>query len=220
MSISANTNNLNYILKYADDMQLTGEAVDCIKKNTVVIKNEDIEHVRQYAFYECENLTTIDLPSVISVESEAFYRCSSLTMVNLPLATNISARVFQKCTSLASIILPSVITIYTQAFSNCTQLVTVDLPVASSMLNTIFDNCTALTTLILRNTEQMCAVGSSNVFRNTPIASGTGYIYVPSALIDSYTANTNWSSYAAQFRALEDYTVDGTVTGELDETKI
>ena len=33
-------------------------------------------------------------------------------------------------------------------------------------------------------------------------------------------AATNWSTYAAQFRALEDYTVDGTTTGELDETKI
>ena len=29
-----------------------------------------------------------------------------------------------------------------------------------------------------------------------------------------------WSTYASQIRALEDYTVDGTVTGELDPSKI
>lgn len=57
-------------------------------------------------------------------------------------------------------------------------------------------------------------------FNNTPIALGTGYIYVPRAFIDSYKAAENWSTYASQFRALEDYTVDGTVTGELDESKI
>lgn len=40
------------------------------------------------------------------------------------------------------------------------------------------------------------------------------------ALVDSYKAATNWSTYADQIRALEDYTVDGTTTGALDETKI
>ena len=53
-----------------------------------------------------------------------------------------------------------------------------------------------------------------------PIASGAGYIYVPAALVDSYKVATNWSTYAAQFRALEDYTVDGTTMGELDPNKI
>lgn len=58
------------------------------------------------------------------------------------------------------------------------------------------------------------------VANGTPIANGTGYIYVPSALIEQYKVAENWSTYASQFRALEDYTVDGTITGELDETKI
>ena len=62
--------------------------------------------------------------------------------------------------------------------------------------------------------------GTTVTLKNTPIASGTGYIYVPAALVDSYKAATNWSNFAAQFRALEDYTVDGTTTGALDPTKI
>jgi hypothetical protein len=39
-------------------------------------------------------------------------------------------------------------------------------------------------------------------------------------LVDEYKAATNWSTYAGRIRALEDYTVDGTITGELDESKI
>ena len=39
-------------------------------------------------------------------------------------------------------------------------------------------------------------------------------------LYEKYRNGTNWSTYAAQFRALEDYTVDGTITGELDPNKI
>jgi hypothetical protein len=48
-------------------------------------------------------------------------------------------------------------------------------------------------------------LASPNAFNNTPIKSGTGYIYVPATLIDSYKSATNWSTYAAQFRAIEDY---------------
>ena len=44
---------------------------------------------------------------------------------------------------------------------------------------------------------------------------------MPRALIEEYKADANWSSFELiQFRALEDYTVDGTIMGELDETKI
>jgi hypothetical protein len=45
-------------------------------------------------------------------------------------------------------------------------------------------------------------------------------IYVPSALIDSYPSSTNWVETRCTFRAIEDYTVDGTVTGELDYEKM
>jgi hypothetical protein len=34
---------------------------------------------------------------------------------------------------------------------------------------------------------------------------GTGYIYVPATLVDTYKAGTNWSTHADQIRAIEDY---------------
>lgn len=44
-----------------------------------------------------------------------------------------------------------------------------------------------------------------------------GYIYVPRDMISILQNETNWSTM--QFRALEDYTLDGTTTGEFDDEK-
>ena len=68
------------------------------------------------------------------------------------------------------------------------------------------DSCawSSLETLIIR-TNAVCTLGSANAFTCTAISNGTGYIYVPRALVDSYKAATNWSTYASQIRAIEDY---------------
>jgi hypothetical protein len=102
----------------------------------------------------------------------------------------------------------------------CSNLATVDFTAATSISQYAFHNCSKLAALTLRNTATIVTLNHTNAFMNSAIYSGTGYIYVPRALVDTYKSATNWSTYANQFRALEDYTVDGTVTGELDPTKI
>ena len=89
------------------------------------------------------------------------------------------------------------------AFYLCGNLVVADLPEVTSIDDSAFREC-ALTTLILRS-ETVASLGKTSAFNSTPIASGTGYIYVPAALVDSYKTATNWSTYANQFRAIEDY---------------
>lgn len=134
--------------------------------------------------------------SIATVGNSAFHNCTALTELDLPNATNLGD----------------------SAFSGCSALTAVDFPAVTSIGSSAFNRCSALTALILRN-ETMCTLSNTNAFNNTPIASGTGYIYVPRALVDTYKAATNWSTYAAQFRALEAYTVDGTTTGALDPAK-
>lgn len=68
-----------------------------------------------------------------------------------------------------------------------------------------FRGCISLTALILRRADAICELTDTNAFNNTPIAKGTGYVYVPAALIETYKSATNWSNYANQFRAIEDY---------------
>lgn len=68
-----------------------------------------------------------------------------------------------------------------------------------------FNVCSALTELILRKSNSICTLSNVNAINNTPIGKGTGYVYVPSALVYSYKGNTNWSAFANQIRAIEDY---------------
>ena len=142
------------------------------------------------------SITEISSSSVTSIGDSAFRSCSNLTTVDFPVATSIG---------------PS-------AFYSCRSLTTADFPVVTSIGTYAFNSCRVLKSLLLRG-NNVCTLSSTNAINSTPIKSGTGYIYVPSALIEQYKASTNWSTYSAQFRALEDYTVDGTITGELDPAK-
>jgi hypothetical protein len=64
---------------------------------------------------------------------------------------------------------------------------------------------TALETVILRKTDKICTLQVTNALSGTPIEKGTGYVYVPRDLVDAYKSASNWSTYANQIRAIEDY---------------
>ena len=143
----------------------------------------------------------------------------SIVEYNSDELVTIGISAFTMCNSLISVNFPTVTTVEISSFSDCNALVKADFATLTTLSGNAFMRATALTTFILRS-PSVCTLSGVNVFLNGPIAKGTGYIYVPSALVDSYKAATNWSRFANQFRALEDYTVDGTTTGELDPTKI
>lgn len=90
------------------------------------------------------------------------------------------------------------------SFYNCTKLEKIDFDVLEEMKDADFYKCSALTAVIIRS-PAVCTMSDSKAFKSTPIESGTGYIYVPAALVDSYKAATNWSAYADQIRAIEAY---------------
>lgn len=169
------------------------------------ISNSRVTSIINYAFYYYPNLKTVDFPAVTSIGNSAFYQCSSLTTADFPVAISISNYAFYYCSSLTTTDFPDATSIGTQAFCRCSSLTTADFPVAASIDAKAFYYCSKLTALILRKTYAVCRLLNKNAFTSTPIASGTGYIYVPSALVDSYKAATNWATYADQIRAIEDY---------------
>ena len=173
-----------------------GDIDALIDRSITEISSSSITSIGDSAFRNCSNLTTVDFPVATSIKPSAFYSCSNLTTVDFPVATSIGS----------------------YAFYSCRSLTTADFPVVTSIGTYAFNSCRVLKSLLLRG-NNVCTLSSTNAFNSTPIKSGTGYIYVPSALIEQYKAATNWSTYSAQFRALEDYTVDGTITGELDPAK-
>ena len=167
-------------------------------------ENDRVTSIGAHTFYSMPALTSVSFPNVTSVGESAFYTCSKLAAVNFPSLTSVKKNTFYK-TVIANLSLPAVTSIAQFGCAENSALTTVDLPVATSLAEQSFYNCKALTTLILRNTAKVCTLSKTNAIGGTLIASGTGYIYVPSALVDSYKAATNWSAYAARIRAIEDY---------------
>ena len=110
---------------------------------------------------------------------------------------------FNGCTSLTTVNLPVCTTIYDYAFMSCTSLTTVNLPSCTSIGEGAFSGCTSLIGVILSG-PTVCTLETNFVFDNTPIASGTGYIYVSDNLVDTYKAATNWSAYASQIVAISE----------------
>ena len=108
------------------------------------------------------------------------------------------------CTKLTSVMLPAVRTTDGNSMNGCSELTKADFSNLQTIRYSTFYSNKKLVTLIIR-TQAVAHLEKTSAFKDTPIASGTGYIYVPSALVDSYKAATNWSTYANQIRAIEDY---------------
>ena len=131
-----------------------------IDRSLTSINNNRVTSIGINTFNGCASLVSAAFPNVVSAGNNAFSGCASLTSVDLPLLTAANGNAFNGCTSLTNIDLKSVTAIYARAFVGCTNLAI----------------------LILR-ADQVCTLSDANAFTNTPIANGTGYIYVPDNLV-------------------------------------
>lgn len=118
--------------------------------------------------------------------------------------TSVGSYAFGHLSKLTSISLPSVTTIENFAFCR-SGVKSVYLRSVQSIGRGSLQQTTSLETLVLGNTETVCALLTTDVLTQSKIAAGTGYVYVPAALVDSYKSATNWAKYANQIRAIEDY---------------
>ena len=87
------------------------------------------------------------------------------------------------------------------AFRNCATLTTAVFSETTSIGSTAFCDCIKLKTVVL-SVNGGVSLSSPSAFGNTPIARGTGYIYVPDDLVESYKTATNWTVYAEQIKGL------------------
>ena len=161
-----------------------------------------VQTVRESAFRHCLFLTGANLPNAIAIEDYAFYTCNNFEEINIPKAESIGNGTFYG-TKIQSLILPSIKTIWSRIAQQCPYLTKVDCGASlESLRQYAFDSSGSLTTFIVR-TDAVPPAGA-NVFNGTPIASGTGYIYVKDALVDAFKAATNWSTYASQIKPLSE----------------
>ena len=179
---------------------------DLVTDNLTSVNDDSITIVRANAFYGATALKTVTLPNVTKIGTNSFRECDSLESVDLPkVDADIPTYAFQNSTALKHVNIPLVTRLQNRAFSGCSGLEKLDLGQITTVGNYVFTDCASLTALIIRNANKAATLSAANSFTGTPIASGTGHIYVNSALLDNYKAANGWSTYAAQFRAIEDY---------------
>ena len=124
-------------------------------KNPINQTDYAVKSIGIYAFYNCKNLTSIEVPnSVISIGESAFYGCSGITSMTIPNSvTSIGQHAFYWCSGLSNIDIPNSITsIDNNVFAYCKSLTSVKIPNSvTSLGNYVFQGCAGLTSIIIPN---------------------------------------------------------------------
>lgn len=177
-----------------------------------VVFGEKVTVIPENLCYGLTALPTVDLPEgLVTIGSRAFLGCVSLTSITLPESLkNLNFHAFYNCTGLAKVYwnAKAVAGMHSNSptFAGCTGLTTVECGenVTSIPVNA-FKNATNLAAFVIRNASAVMSLGGTSAFTGTAIASGTGYIYAPDALVEEYKAATNWAAFADQIKPLSEY---------------
>ena len=190
--------------------------------------NDRVTQIGEYAFANCTEITDINLPNVINISYNSFRGCTKLKAISLPHCQVAGGSSFYGCSNLEAVSLPSCHTLGTgalgSAFWGCSKLSQVSLPLVTTIMSFTFRDTVIqkidflsvnniessafiyarqLDTLILRNSN-VCVLKNIDAFDSTKIAAGTGYIYVPDNLVDSYKIATNWVTFANQIKPISE----------------
>ena len=150
-------------------------------------------------------IDTLDLPNVTNAENEVFMG-ANIRCIKVPKLKSIGSFAFRNNSILEEVDVSGCTSAGLSCFAGDTAIQKLDFPALQSLsYSQHWMNCSSLETLILRYEGGVVGLPNVNCLAGTPIEAGTGYVYVPSALVDSYKAATNWAAYADQIRAIEDY---------------
>lgn len=136
------------------------------------------------------------LLSIIDRSISGVYVNSDITVVG-PYA-------FFRCLNLTGVVFPNATDIQQYAFQDCKSLKRIDFSQLQKSNTSSFKGDTGLQTIILRNSE-VAPTAAGRGFTTLLGAIEAMYLYVPSALVDSYKTSSYWGDYKNKIRAIEDY---------------
>lgn len=158
---------------------------------------------------------------VTTLRSYALHGNYSVRIINLPNVTSVKSNSIQSCSNVREIYLPS-LQGATFNLGSASGLKRADLGFVSEIPYLAIQGVGSLETLVLRKSDGLCGWKKGSLGGGSIMGYDLNkiYIYVPSALINEYEVATGWDVFAGRFRPLEEYTVDGTTTGEIDWSKV
>lgn len=182
--------------------ELTGGDINKVIDKSIVQITNDAEKIGEGVFENCDSLETANFPEVLIIESYSFNGCSNLININFPKAIYIGSYAFSEC-GFSEADFPKVEEIDIYSFYKCSKLKKLSFSELTKIGSSSFAYC-PLETLIL-SSPQVCELSDIGAFAETPIFSGSGFIYVPSNLIETYKNSPNWIALSNSFKSLEDY---------------
>lgn len=131
-------------------------------------------------------------------------RATQITGLYCENVTNVGGEAVRQCNYLVNVYLPKCTNLSGYSFGICPLLETVELGAVTNIRAYDFYNCPKLKTLIINNSTSVCSLANVSAFTGSGIESGTGFIYVPNNLVNSYKTATNWSTYASQIKSINE----------------
>ena len=181
-----------------------GNQLDATLNGTLTEIDSEVTKVIGYACRGITTLASVKLPNATSIATYAFYGCSGIKSLISPKVSSLGTYSFYGCSALTEVNFPMATSVPSSAFYLCENLTKADFGRASSIGGYGFYSCSKLGTLILRKTDGVVSIQSTSL-TSTKIANKTGYVYVPSALVEAYKEDSGWSAYSRRIRAIEDY---------------
>lgn len=184
LTINGGSNPLSYTKKFysAPDVEVTDLVIP-----------EGVTSIPQYAFYQCEGIKSVSLPSTLTTIGESAFTNTNIESVAIPAGAEIGGSAFQRCenltnvtipegvskiggsafayTGLTSLTLPSTITSMSQSFYGCADLATLTLTPGITTLGGSFYNCPSLTTVNIPGSIK--EIGSSDFSNCTGLTTVT-----------------------------------------------
>jgi len=176
--------------------------------NLYEITEEDLKgitYLRSYIFCNMDWLKKITIPETVTGwNNNLFNGCGNLEEVRLSSSmTGVGNSGFYGCKKLKKINVEKLTSVSDSGFRGCVELEKLDFHKLKSIQVLAFNGCTKLSTLIIRR-EALCTLANINALTGTPIANGTGFIYVPDNLVDYYKGAENWVTYANQIKPISE----------------
>ena len=175
--------------------------------NDIIIPN-DITEIKNYTFYNCDNLASVSMQNnVTSIGESAFRSCTNLASVNIPNSvTSIGESAFEYCSNLESIKIPnSVKFVEPYTFNEC-NLKTIVLGVEVNTIEKYAFYSTNLTDITSLNPEpphfdndSYYAPKVSDFFGHV---ADKATLYVPKEALKSYMNSDVWKEFR-KIKAIE-----------------
>lgn len=199
--------------------------VDLLSGDIASVRDENATSVRDSCFSYCKKLQEVYLPNVTSIGTSSFRGCEMLSKINiqnvetlgnytlygsnitelyLPKAITINTSACSFISQLKKVTLGNVKTIDKGAFSRNINCEEIDISLnenVNSIGENAFSNNGKLSKLTIRGAA-LIELKNTGALANTPIADGTGKIYVDPSMVETYKTATNWSKFASVIEAI------------------